>query len=400
MQPKRILLHVGGGRLQVPGLSFARDAGLEVVVTDADPLAPGRAAAARFEPIPGDDVDALVRLAEELAAQGELAGAYCSNDFGLPAVAAIGAATGTPANSPEAVAAALDKGRSSELWEAAGVATPLGRVVLSLEEAHAAFAELGVPAIVKPVGSSGSRGVRRVRRADELAPAYTRARSFGERVRLEQHESGRHLDVNAILYGGELVRCGLLERFFGPAPACVPTWGVQPPELDARLEEDVWSLVERAAAALGLTIGPLKADVILTESGPVLLELAPRFHGDVSSAHVSPLCLPKSPVRAWFDALARPDEPLEFEDEPFVTAGWMAILPERTGVFLGAQGEEEARDVPGVAGIAWIKRPGARLVELEDNRAVCGFLWAVGASPREVHRRMEQARSEIELWIE
>jgi biotin carboxylase len=397
METKRTLLHIGGGPLQLPGLRWAAEVGLEVVLTDVDPAAPGRAIAARVEPIAGDDVPAQVALAAELAGSGAFAGAYCSNDFGLHSVAAVGARTGTPANSPGAVRAALDKGRSAEIWRDAGVLAPRGRVIASLEEAHAAFAELGVPAILKPVGSSGSRGVRRVRSSSELAPAWARARTHGERARVEEHCAGRHFDVNALWLGGRFVRCGLLERFFGPPPACVPLWGVQPPELAAKAAERIWKLVERAARALELCVGPLKADVIWTERGPLVLEVAPRFHGDVSTGHVTPLCAGSSPIRAWFAHLAAPEEPAGWEPHWRGAAGWTALLPERCGVFAGGRGEDAAREVPGVARVEWIKRPGARIAELEDNRAVCGFLWASGRDARAVRTALEAARACIEV---
>jgi hypothetical protein len=75
-------------------------------------------------------------------------------------------------------------------------------------------------------------------------------------------------------------------------------------------------------------------------------------------------------------------------------------LPERCGVFAGGRGEDAAREVPGVARVEWIKRPGARIAELEDNRAVCGFLWASGRDARAVRTALEAARACIEVRIE
>ncbi len=62
----KAILMIGGGRLQLPALRWAREAGLRVVVADRDPAAPGRREAHGFEPIAGDDTSALVTLARSL----------------------------------------------------------------------------------------------------------------------------------------------------------------------------------------------------------------------------------------------------------------------------------------------------------------------------------------------
>ena len=157
------ILMIGGSRLQLPALRWAREAGLRIVLADRDPRAIGRTEAHAFEAIPGDDVDALVALACSLHKRSGLAGAYASGDFALRAIAAIGAATGVSANPMDAVENALDKGRAKALWREKDVATPRGRIVKTPLELLRAIAEIGLPAIVKPTSSSGSRGVRKVR---------------------------------------------------------------------------------------------------------------------------------------------------------------------------------------------------------------------------------------------
>ncbi len=409
----RTLLQIGGGRLQLPLLGWARAAGLSVVLADGDEAAPGRPLADRFHGLRGDDVPALVALARELAAEGNFAGATCNNDFGLSAVAAIGAATGTPANSPTATARALDKRAAKERWQGLGIATPTWFDVTSAAEtvrAVTSLLESGQGAVVKPADSSGSRGVTSLAAAHEAERAWQAARAHGEHVLVEELVVGRHLDVNGLFLDGAFHPAGILDRHFTAPPTCVPVFGTQPAQLSSAEERRVYRLLENAARALGLGIGPIKGDVILGAAGPVLLEVAPRFHGEVSTAHVSPLCFGASPLEAWVRYLANGERPVAMAlpatgagttlTNRAPAAGWLAILPERAGRFVGLTGEDAARDVSGITDLLVTRRVGTELPETRDNRSVCGFLWATGKDPAEVESTLFFARSRIEVIVE
>lgn len=397
----RALLAIGGGRLQLPALRWARAAGLHLVVTDQDPNAPGRKLADRFDVISGTDVDALLELARDVDAVHDLVGAYSPHDFGLPAVAAIGAALGKPAASPEAVARCLDKAAATRALRAAGIPTPEGTTVADETELMDALQRIGTPAIVKPADSSGSRGVRAVTTAEEALRAFDEALHHSRHVVLERQLHGHHVDVNGFFREGAFLPGGLLDRFFTPAPVCVPTWGLQPSRLTPQQADATYRLVDRAARALGVDAGPVKADVVWTDDGPVLLELAPRFHGDVSTAHVSPLSLARSPIQAWFATLAGVGGPFDVvPTRAERVAGWMAILPEAAGTLRRVRGVEAARAVPGVDDVLIHRSPGYTIPTLGDNRAVCGFVWASGDSAQRVEERLRRACALLHAEVE
>ena len=160
----------------------------------------------------------------------------------------------------------------------------------------------------------------------------------------------------------------------------------------------MYELVENAARALELVVGPVKADVVWCASGPALLELTPRFHGDVSTAHVTPLSHGKSPIQAWFATLADAGGP--FDEMPARArraAGWMALFPQEIGALSEVRGLEAARRLPGVEAVTLIRPRGHEITRLTDNTAVCGFLWATGRDAAEVESRLRAARALIEV---
>jgi biotin carboxylase len=396
-----ILLHLGGGPLQLPTLRWARAQGLEVVLTDADEGAPGRALCDRFHRIGGTDVPALVALARDLAGEGRFAGAFCNNDYGLIALAEIGAATRTPHVPREAVERALDKLAAKETWRDREVPTPEWFEAATPAEARAAAVAFGGPAIVKPVDASGSRGVAAISGADQAEAAWHAAREHGRTILVERLARGRHLDVNGLFLDGVFHPAGILDRVFSDPPACVPIFGTQPASLGIGDASAAYDLLEVATRALGISVGPVKADVILEPAGATLLEVAPRFHGEVSTAHVTPLCFGVSPIELWLAHLAgRPARPSYRADLAQGVAGWHAILPARGGRFVALEGQDEARALPGIVDLLVTRRPGATLPAPDDNRAVCGFLWARGATRAEVEATLRTARRRLDVIVE
>ena len=396
MTKRKALLHIGGSRLQLPSLRWARELGLYVVLTDRNPEAPGVVTANRFEVIDGTDVNSLLALAHEVAREFDLVGAYASSDFGLRAVAAIAEALGRPGCSRLAVERALDKSVSKDIWRREGVATPTGMVVKDHKSLFSAVDELGLPVILKPTNSSGSQGVRSVWDAKDLEQAYTAAKRFSDSVLVEQLVSGHHVDVNGLFVEGEFLSCGTMDRFFSEPPYHYPIWGCEPSSLDIASEKRVYELVERAAKILGIDHGPVKADLIWSDRGPVLIELAPRFHGDVSTSYVTLLARNTSPIKAWLAFLAgdsRFEKHLPGPRRRY--AGYMASFPPNTGTLRAVKGLSEAKAIDGVSEIYLRAKLGHRIQMHRDNSSLCGFIWATGSSREELHKTLVRAQSAL-----
>ncbi len=399
----KTLIFIGGSVLQLPAIRWAQNAGLEVVLTDVNPEAPGHALVERSCTVSGSDVEGLVRLAQKLQAEGDFRGAYCSNDFGLEAVAAISQATGTPGNSPAAVRRSLDKHSATGIWREHGISTPLGECIHGEDELRAALGRLGLPAIVKPLDSSGSRGVTSIWREDEITAAFEEAQKHAGasgKILVEQYIHGHHIDVNAFFVAGEFVRGGLLDRFFSAPPRHVPVWGCQPSRLTQFEQNSVYELVEDAARAVGVESGPVKADVIFTEQGALILELGPRFHGDVSSAHVTPRCSEFGPIASWFEALAKPQNWRRPDlDGKQGFAGWMALFPEQPGFFQEIEGLERLVATSGIEEALLLKPQNHPIRQLGDNTSVCAFLFARGDTPNELKAKLNAAREAVRVIV-
>ncbi|HHV07836.1 MAG TPA: cyanophycin synthetase, partial [Firmicutes bacterium] len=87
-----------------------------------------------------------------------------------------------------AVDIAGDKSRTKKMLRRVAILVPEGRLVLSEEEALAAFYELKGPVVLKPESGNQGKGVSlNLKNVAEVRAAYTLARNFGRRVLVEKH---------------------------------------------------------------------------------------------------------------------------------------------------------------------------------------------------------------------
>ena len=130
------------------------------------------------------------------------------------------------------------------------------------------------PAVVKPLGLSGSRGVIRVNTPAELDAAIARVRALLARkdvralrsgldatLLVEGYIDGPEFAIEGVLTEGRLQAFAIFDK---PDPLDGPffeeTIYVTPSALDAGVQAAVIAQVERATRALGLAHGPVHAE--------------------------------------------------------------------------------------------------------------------------------------------
>lgn len=396
-KPKAIII-IGGSYLQLPQIRWARELGLHVIVTDKNPEVPGREMANRFVRVDGTDIDGFIKLASEVNRAYQLIGVYASSDFGLATVAAVSQALGLPGCPPGGIEKALNKSKAREIWLTNGLSVPRGVKVHSQAAAVEAILEIGLPAIVKPVNGSGSRGVRSINNRSDLREAFAEAQSVSDEVLVEELIGGRHIDVNGLIIGGTFYGCGISERFFSTRPFHYPLWGYQEAELSDEQKSKTYQLVDRAARCLGIELGPVKADVILTKAGPFLIELSPRFHGDIGTSFVTPLATGMSPIQAYFAFLAGEEDFSDFLQPDFSQlAGWMALFPTDHGRLSAIEGLDKVKAMKDIAHVFIKACPGQKVNQPKDNTSLYGFIVARGENRKQLNTLLKTAAENLEF---
>jgi biotin carboxylase len=394
------MLVVSAGVMQIPALERARALGCYVIASDRNPAAAGFALADERLVIDVKDVEGHVRWVREHRERVNLRGAFAGADVAVT-VAAACAAAGLP-GIPVAVAERSNhKGKMKRRWLGDGIPTPWSEEAATFPEAQRILAHAGLPAMVKAVDSAASRGSRMITDAAELPAAFAAACAVS-RTRtalVEQFVSGAEQSVETIVFRGRHYHVSLADRHFAFSPYAIETAHVDPSGMDGGLQRRIYEVVDAAADSLGIDFGPAKADMILTDSGPMVLEMPARLSGGFHSQYTTPLSTGMDPITAVMKlALGAP------LDESLLTARWnrtsicAGIFPP-AGTLRAITGVDEARRLPGVEQIIITKRPGETIEPLIDNARRCCWVIVVADDEEEAWRRVAAAREAIRFDV-
>ncbi len=334
-------------------------------------------------------------------------------DEGTAVIAALAAEKlGLPHNPPAAARRAADKHAMRRALREAGVPVPDFRLFDLSGGPEGPAGEVRYPCVLKPLLLSASRGViraddptsfagawRRVERILEAARAERRPRDqrAARQVLVEAFVPGAEVAVEGLLRGGSLE---LLALFDKPDPLDGPyfeeTLYVTPSRHPAALQHAVRRVAAEAARALGLTEGPVHAELRLPPGGPVVLEVAARSIGGLCARALqfgAGLSLEEIVVA---HAVGLPLSTLTREAR---ASGVMMLPIPRRGILHGVSGLTAARAVPGVEDVVVTIPEGREVVPLPEGDAYLGFLFARGERPEEVERALRAAQARLAFDI-
>lgn len=212
LQGKKLLI-LGGTTFSCEIVKCAQQMGIYTVVADYyEPCnSPAKQIADQSFLVSVIDVDAVVDLIKKENIDGVIVG---FNDMLLPYYAEICKKAGLPCYATkEQFEVFIDKQKYKNLCRQYDVPT--------VKEYHASFDELkndkidiDYPVLVKPVDSSGSRGISICSNKNELISAYEKALSFSatKNVLIEQYLTGKEVTVFLVLQDGECYLSGIGNR--------------------------------------------------------------------------------------------------------------------------------------------------------------------------------------------
>ena len=323
------------------------------------------------------------------------------DDVGVVAAAMAATELGLAHNPVAAVAATRDKSKLRRALSAAGLPQPSFRLVEGGEDAVGPASEVGWPCVLKPLSMAASRGVVRADEEAGAAAAAARVRAIIEEpagpLLIESYVSGPELALEGLLRGGRLEVLALFDK---PDPLVGPffeeTIYVTPSRQPTGIQRQISRRCAAAAVALGLSEGPVHAEVRLHNSEVWVIDMAARSIGGLCSRSLrfgAGVSLEELLVR---HALGLPIEDLE---RSLQASGVMMLPIPGSGILEEVRGVEEARRVPGIDGLEITVARGRFLRPLPEGERYLGFLFASGASPEDVEDALRSAHAQLEIVI-
>lgn len=285
MEERKKLLLLGGSAQQIIAIETAKRLGYETVLCDYLPDNPGKAYADKFYLVSTTDKQAVLAVALEEQINGILA--YAS-DPAAPTAAFVAEKMGLPTNPYVSVETLCDKDRFRSFLKENGFNAPRACGFDGTERAMEDLGQFQLPVIIKPVDSSGSKGVTVLHSWENVQQALEFAFSFsrGHRVIIEECVEKKHtylIGGDIFVVDGEIVLWGLMNchRDTSVNPL-VPVGKSYPLVLGENDQQTVRKTLQRMVDKLGIRCGAMNVELVVDKAGEVwLLDIGPRNGGNM-----------------------------------------------------------------------------------------------------------------------
>lgn len=280
---KKIMM-LGGNIFQETAVLAAKKLGYHVIDVDYLPDNPAHKYADEYYNISTIDKEKVLEKARELKINGIVS--YAS-DVSAPTAAYVAEALGLPTNPYHSVMIMTHKDQFRSFMRKQGLPMPEGSSFFAYSEAEEFAKTLQLPIMVKPVDSSGSKGVTKITDLNQLKAAWNEALSYSisHHVIIEEfiEKKGYQIDGDIFVRDGKIVFWGICDQHhdlkvspYVPAGLSYPS--IQSRKVQKRAEEIVQSIL----SGLHMTMGAYNVEYIIGKNDEVyILEIGPRNGGNL-----------------------------------------------------------------------------------------------------------------------
>ncbi len=394
MKEKSVVL-IGGGVQEVEAVRIAKKAGYRVIVLDRNSEAPCFELADKTAVINGTNQEGLSDFVISNKDQENIVAVFTLTEL-VESVAFVSNAAGLPGASTKSAQICQDKARFKKAMIKDLVPTPAGFILETYEEAIPALEDLGGAAFIKPVVGFGGKGGRRIEKQSQLED-YFKDYDDGPLL-MEELTLGTMHDVNAVFDADGIFHLlGCFDRFFSKDYP-VEIGARYPSLLHASLQSRLGEVTEQAARAVGITSGPVKADLVMTGQEVKILEMAPRLHGPKGTLFLSQMASGVSHLETMLKVLTGDLTEGDLVIEPQRSAAYQALLS-TPGRIKEVNGIGKAEALEAVEKVMLLKGVGDLVPEHRDSRGVPCYVFATGATDGQARAVTEDALSLIDFVI-
>ena len=284
MKQKKLML-LGGIRYLLPVIEAAHKQGYYVITADYLPDNIAHKYSDEYVNVSIIDKEAVLRVAQEKQIDGIMsfgvdpgvvAASYVQNQMGLPSFGPF-----------ESVEILQNKDKFRAFMQKNGFNVPQAKGFDNIDDAMAESYWYPWPVIVKPTDATGSKGVTRVDKVEDLRPAfeYAMEHSISGHIIVEEFidKQGCSSDTDSMSVDGKLVFVSFCAQRFdaeatNPYTPAAFSW---PSTFTKEQEEYLTSEIQRLITLLGLKTVVYNIEVRVAPNGkPYIMELTPRGGGN------------------------------------------------------------------------------------------------------------------------
>lgn len=284
MQKMKKLLILGAMEMHVPLILRAKELGLYVITCDYIPENPGHKLADEAYYDSTTDLDAVLQLAEKLKIDGIMT---YNSDPAAPTAAYVAEKLGLPGNPYETVKIMSEKNLFRDFLHKNGLNVPRFGNFSDSEDVINHLSEFSLPIIIKPVDSSGSKGVtvvydkEKVKEAVESALSKSRCKKFIVEEFIEP--IGRQLHGDGFIEDGKITFLYLGDHHFDSSiNDLVPYSTTYPTEHSKDVVEECRNQIQQFISKVGFKNGGFNVELrVSKKDGKVyIIDIGARNGGN------------------------------------------------------------------------------------------------------------------------
>ncbi len=273
----RTLMILGAGIYQLPLIKTARNLGLRTIVVTPPGNYPGIQEADLWCDADTRDCEYILEIARAQKIDG-----ICTSgtDVAVRSLGYVCDALRLPGITYEAARNATDKRLMKEAFQNHGVSTAPFRIAHDVAEARTAAKDIGLPVMMKATDSSGSRGISKVSREEDIDRAFQESSEITRNsyVIVEKFIEGFEIGVDGFVdeEGNPSIILPHGKFVYTTDAASIPQGHYFPLNVEKSVVAAIRNEAVKASQALGLSSCAFNSDVLINDDGVHVIEMGGR----------------------------------------------------------------------------------------------------------------------------
>lgn len=398
---KKILL-LGGNHFQTPCIKKAKEMGCYTITCDYLPNNPGHKFADEYHNVSTTDCEAVLSLAKKLNIDGIVS--YAS-DVSACTAAYVAEKMGLPGHPYESVDVLTHKDLFREFLTKNNFHVPRACGFQSIDEAKEAWDSFKKPVMVKPVDSSGSKGITKISHLEDLEKAVKYALTFSrcKRFIVEEYieKYGYQIAGDGFSVDGKLVfRCFANEHFnLHGGNMFVPIGESWPYHMPARVHDKLHAEIQRALTLLNMRSGAYNFDArIDADENVYLMEIGPRNGGNLIpqvTKYATGVDMVEYTIKA---ALGENCSDLKMVEPKGYWSCYM-VHTQKTGILKGVEFSDDFRK-NNLVEFSMMANIGDEVFPFDDAKGTFGTMILKYASESEMIEKMDNMTKYVKVIVE
>lgn len=315
---KKIVI-IGANDFQNPLILKAKEMGFETHVFAWQDGSVGERTADYFYPISIVEKEQILEECKKIKPD---AVATIASDLANITVQYLAENLGLTHNSDRCIEISTNKYAMRQALKDGGVKVPFFKKVSDASELGDCK-EFSFPVIVKPTDRSGSRGIAKILKKEDLSNAVKQASeySFEKKAIVEEYIDGPEFSCECVSFKGEHHLLTVTQKFTTGAPHFIETGHMEPAGLTDDKMAEVKEVIFKALDALEIKFGASHSEFRIRSNGEIgIIEIGSRMGGDCIGSNLVHLSTGIDFVKAVVEVASGKEPTLEKDLTPQAAA--------------------------------------------------------------------------------